>query len=96
MGHQDQIKAFAECGDPAPETSHSGETARSEPPIKRVAWRIKDVARTLGVSRATVERHRASGRLPKPDVTLGRMPMWRPETIQGWIEQGGGDARTTV
>jgi predicted DNA-binding transcriptional regulator AlpA len=40
----------------------------------------------LNTSRRTVERLKASGKLPKPDIRLGRMPRWRPETLLGWLE----------
>jgi predicted DNA-binding transcriptional regulator AlpA len=55
----------------------------------RVAWRLGDVAAALGISRRTLERERSAGRFPPPDLTIGRMPLWRPETIRAWIEGGG-------
>ncbi|WP_145266411.1 helix-turn-helix transcriptional regulator [Tautonia plasticadhaerens] len=54
-----------------------------------MTWRLADIAEALGVSRRALERERSAGRLPKPDLTIGRMPLWRPETIRGWIERGG-------
>jgi predicted DNA-binding transcriptional regulator AlpA len=51
--------------------------------------RLDELAHTLGVSRRTIERERSAGRFPKPDVQVGRMPLWRPETILAWIERGG-------
>jgi hypothetical protein len=50
---------------------------------------IMDLAGVLKCSRRGVERLRASGRVPKPDITVGRMPRWRPGTIRKWIEKGG-------
>ena len=60
--------------------------------------RLKDIGRILAVSPKTVERLKASGRLPKPDADVGfgarRSPRWRPETIDRWIEiEGGGRCR---
>ncbi|QDV32368.1 hypothetical protein ElP_01960 [Tautonia plasticadhaerens] len=63
--------------------------AMGSTPIGRVTWRLADIAEALGVSRRALERERSAGRLPKPDLTIGRMPLWRPETIRGWIERGG-------
>jgi hypothetical protein len=50
---------------------------------------IDDLAEVLKCSRRGVERLRASGRFPKPDIVVGRMPRWRPGTIRKWIERGG-------
>jgi predicted DNA-binding transcriptional regulator AlpA len=54
-----------------------------------MALRLNEVARALGVSRRAVERERSAGRFPKPDLTIGRMPLWRVETVRAWIEGGG-------
>ena len=48
--------------------------------------RLADVARALGVSRRTFERERSAGRFPAPDLHIGKAPLWRPGTVQGWIE----------
>lgn len=58
----------------------------------RLALRLDELAGALGVSRRTIERERAAGRFPRPDVRVGKVPLWRPETIRSWIE-GGGHAR---
>jgi predicted DNA-binding transcriptional regulator AlpA len=57
--------------------------------VGRLALRFNDVAKALGVSRRTLERERSAGRFPKPDLTIGRMPLWGPETIRRWVEGGG-------
>jgi hypothetical protein len=57
--------------------------------VQRLTWRLADLSLALGVSRRALERERSAGRLPPPDLTLGRMPLWRPETIRDWIERGG-------
>jgi predicted DNA-binding transcriptional regulator AlpA len=57
--------------------------------VERLALRLDEVARALGVSRRAIERERSSGRFPKPDLTIGRMPLWRPETLARWVEGGG-------
>jgi hypothetical protein len=58
-------------------------------PVLRLTWRLADLSRALGVSRRALERERSAGRLPPPDLSLGRMPLWQPETIRQWIERGG-------
>lgn len=57
--------------------------------IERMTWRIEDIVKALGVSRRAIERERSAGRFPRPDLTIGRMPLWRPETISRWLEGGG-------
>ncbi len=49
--------------------------------------RLAEVARILGVSRRTFERERSAGRFPPPDLKIGKAPLWRPGTVQGWIEE---------
>jgi hypothetical protein len=56
--------------------------------LERLAYRIDELAVALGVSRRLIEREKAAGRLPKPDMQIGRIPLWRPETIRRWIEGG--------
>ena len=50
---------------------------------------IDDLAAILSCSRRLVERMRSAGRLPKPDIKIGKMPRWKPETIRRWIAEGG-------
>jgi predicted DNA-binding transcriptional regulator AlpA len=57
--------------------------------MERLTLRLDEIAKALGISRRAVERMRSAGRLPRPDLTIGRMPLWRPETIRDWIERGG-------
>jgi predicted DNA-binding transcriptional regulator AlpA len=51
--------------------------------------RINDLPRVLGVSRRTIERLRSASRFPPPDLHIGKMPLWKAETIQRWIDSGG-------
>jgi hypothetical protein len=56
------------------------------------------IALALGVEVSTLRqylkdarRHRRRdeirpGDMPEPDATLGRTPVWRPETIEAWIK----------
>jgi predicted DNA-binding transcriptional regulator AlpA len=58
--------------------------------VDRLALRLDELAVALGVSRRAIERERSAGRFPRPDLTIGRMPLWRPETINEWIEDQSG------
>lgn len=56
---------------------------------ERLTYRFNDLPIVFGVSRRTLERERSAGRFPRPDLRMGKMPLWRPETIREWIERGG-------
>ncbi len=58
-------------------------------PAPALLWRLNRVAHELDISRRALERERSAGRFPPPDRTIGRMPLWRPESIRRWIEGGG-------
>ena len=67
-------------------------------PSGRLTYRLAELAQALGISRRTLERERSAGRFPAPDLHIGKAPLWRPGTVQAWIEaqsrkpsgQGGG------
>ena len=50
---------------------------------------IDDLAELLNCSRRCVERMRSAGKVPQPDIHVGRCPRWKPATIRAWIERGG-------
>jgi len=45
-------------------------------------------AEAIGISRRVLERERAAGRMPKPDLRIGKMPLWRVQTIRQWVGEG--------
>ncbi len=56
--------------------------------------RLNDVCNVLKCSRRELERMRAAGRLPKPDLHVGvRSPRWLPRTLADWIESQRDSAR---
>ena len=63
----------------------TGDAPASLPEVQRLAYRLDELATALGVSRRTIERERSAGRFPKPDKLIGKMPIWRVETIRSWI-----------
>jgi hypothetical protein len=63
--------------------------ADARPRIEPLAYRIDELADVLGVSRRAIERERAAGRFPRPDLTIGKMPLWRRETVRAFLERGG-------
>src|SRR5262245_21830074 len=46
----------------------------------RLTWRLGEIAAALGISRRLLEQERAAGRLPKPDLRIGRVPLYKVET----------------
>jgi predicted DNA-binding transcriptional regulator AlpA len=64
-------------------------TTKSRAPIERLAFRIDEVARTLGISRRLLERQISAGKFPKADVRMGRCPLWKTATVREWIDKGG-------
>jgi hypothetical protein len=49
-----------------------------------------DLAALLQRSRRDVDRLRASGELPKPDLRIGESARWRPQTVKSWLDRQGG------
>jgi predicted DNA-binding transcriptional regulator AlpA len=45
-----------------------------------------DICRVLSCSQRSLDRLRASGRLPRPDLFIGRSPRWKAEAIRRWID----------
>lgn len=79
----------------ASERSVSGSSTRKpaslsfSPPTIPPLMSIGDVALILKISRRGVERFRSSGKFPRPDIQVGRLPRWKQKTVSDWIEKGG-------
>ena len=86
---QDAREAALTAAAPGRAKAGSGRVPPEAPGPDRLALRLDDIAATLGVSRRAIERERSAGRLPKPDRTIGRIPLWRVETIHDWLAGGG-------
>src|SRR5271166_4219646 len=72
-----------------PEESRPGNKPRQPLPLgMEPMLGIDDLAALLRCSRRLIERMRSAGKVPPPDLRVGRMPRWRAETIRQWI--GGG------
>jgi predicted DNA-binding transcriptional regulator AlpA len=63
-------------------------TVLDRPPVERMVSR-KDFAAIIRVSLPVLDRMRAAGKLPRPDMYISRSPRWRADTIRAWIERGG-------
>ncbi len=62
---------------------------RTLPPGIEPLLGIDDLAALLNCCRRLVERMRSAGKIPKPDIKIGKMPRWKAATIRAWIERGG-------
>lgn len=58
----------------------------------RAFYRMADVVRITGLSRATVYRRIADGRFPPPVHLGGRACGWRAAALQAWIDDPEGYA----
>jgi hypothetical protein len=56
------------------------------PPVAPLVTR-PDFARVLRLSLRAFDQLRSAGRLPRPDLVLGRSPRWRVETVRDWLAQ---------
>lgn len=74
--------------DPNP-VPHPEEDRASSTEAARLAYRLAELAKLLGISRRTLERERSARRFPPPDLTIGKAPLWKPGTIRRWIDSGG-------
>ena len=59
------------------------------PIAERLLYRLDEIAGLVGVSRRTIERQRSAGRFPQPDLRIGKTPLWKPATVQKWIDSAG-------
>jgi predicted DNA-binding transcriptional regulator AlpA len=71
--------------DPRPEAK----PGRTLPASIEPMLHIDDLAALLSCSRRLVERMRSAGKVPKPDIHVGKCPRWKPATIRAWIDRGG-------
>ncbi len=62
--------------------------ATEAPAVERLAYRLDEVAASLGVCRRSIEGLRSSGRFPKPDKHIGKCPLWTPDTLRAWLARG--------
>jgi hypothetical protein len=64
----------------------SPETEADTQALTPLLVRLNDLPTLTRIGKRTIERLRASGKLPKPDLRVGKMPLWKVETIRDWIE----------
>lgn len=45
---------------------------------------VTDVARLYGVGTRTITSYKARGKMPAPDLQVGRTPVWKLSTLAAW------------
>ncbi len=72
------------------ETLLAGSTALTPAADLEPSLRTSDLEKVLSCSRRQVQRMRSGGRLPAPDLHVGRRsPRWSAETVRCGIGKGG-------
>lgn len=74
-------------------TIKSENPQRGRVPVERLTIRMDELAAALGVSRRVLERERSAGRLLKPDLKIGKIPLWRVDSVRAWLANGGATER---
>jgi excisionase family DNA binding protein len=46
-----------------------------------------EIAELTGLKYDTIYRYRKQNTLPAPDLTIGRTPVWKRQTINEWISK---------
>ncbi|MDE2100033.1 MAG: hypothetical protein KGL39_22455 [Patescibacteria group bacterium] len=52
----------------------------------KLLWSWDDVSALTSMSRRMLEREVSAGRMPAPDVRIGRRACFRPATITTWLD----------
>jgi len=61
-------------------------TTTTVPVCDKIAWSFREVSLMLGISEATIHRHVARGKFPKPRLRGGRR-LFVADEIRAWLAQ---------
>jgi hypothetical protein len=80
--------SHAPAPSPAPSatSAFSSSVSESEGDAVRTCYTKRALAQYLHLSTRTLDRSRAFGLVPEPDLVVGRSPRWSPETIARWLK----------
>ena len=45
---------------------------------------VADIARLYGIGSKTITSYKARGKMPQPDLQVGRTPVWKLSTLAAW------------
>jgi predicted DNA-binding transcriptional regulator AlpA len=57
--------------------------------VKPETYRRKAIASVLSICVRTLDRMISSGNFPKPDIKIGKHPIWKRATVERWMDSGG-------
>lgn len=56
-----------------------------------------ELSKIFGISASTLRSYYSTGRMPRPDATIGNTPGWLEDTVQTWMGvRPGAGARTDL
>jgi hypothetical protein len=66
--------------------STSTKTGHEQHALPRLAYRLAEVVQLTGVSLRSLQRELSAGRLPKPDIVIGKkVKLWHHETVERFL-----------
>jgi hypothetical protein len=69
-----------------PQIAEALEKADRRPLPYRLAFRRDELAQALGISPLALESAVQAGNVPRPDLHIGTKPLWRVDSIRGWLD----------
>jgi predicted DNA-binding transcriptional regulator AlpA len=52
----------------------------------KLRWGWDDLIALTGMSKRWMQREISAGRMPAPDLRMGRCAGWRPSTVTAWLD----------
>ena len=84
--HDHSTASAAPIQDPeAP--GHPPGAAEPVPVHDKLRWTWDDVEALTGMSKRWMQREISAGRMPSPDLRMGRRAGWRPSTIATYLDE---------
>jgi predicted DNA-binding transcriptional regulator AlpA len=71
-----------------PEAADCPPEAVAHVPIRdKLRWTWDDLEALTGISKRWMQREISAGRMPSPDLRMGRRAGWRPSTIATYLDE---------
>ena len=71
---------------PEPPNQDATRAAVIVPTRYKLRWTWDDIEALTGMSKRWMQREISAGRMPAPDLRMGRCAGWRPATITAWLD----------
>jgi hypothetical protein len=69
-----------------PTTTVAHSSSPAVPVRDQLGWSLDNIAVLTTFSRRLLERELAAGRMPRPDIRIGRRCLWKPASILAWLD----------